>query len=211
VLDHHQVLHLDSGLLERLYAVRAGRGALDGGVTNAGVPRYRDLDGRHLTHVPTGTDAPDTVWLRCRARTSDIRVGIASRLTAEAPATILQDGPRVTQPSVVLPEEDLREGPYGLGARRTARRAAQQPERSPDSGCSRCEASTAACTRRWTPSLAGSPEMWFLTVFAGGYSVLPIPRLVSPSPISARNLALARGQVLQLRCDLRGLSGSGPQ
>ncbi|MYW69835.1 glycoside hydrolase family 65 protein [Streptomyces sp. SID8379] len=61
--------------------------ALDGGVVNAGVPRYRDLDGRHLTHVHTGTPAPDTVWLRCRTRTSDIRVGMAARLTADAPVT----------------------------------------------------------------------------------------------------------------------------
>lgn len=135
VLDHRQVLHLDSGLLERRTRYGLGRGreltvrqqrlvhmadprlaalrteftaegftggleveaALDGGVTNAGVPRYRDLDGRHLTHVQTGTDAADTVWLRCRTRTSDIRIGMAARLTAEAPATVRHDGPRVTQ------------------------------------------------------------------------------------------------------------------
>jgi trehalose/maltose hydrolase-like predicted phosphorylase len=59
--------------------------ALDGGVTNAGVPRYRDLDGRHLTHVHAGTAAPDTMWLRCRTVTSDIRVATAARLTADGP------------------------------------------------------------------------------------------------------------------------------
>jgi trehalose/maltose hydrolase-like predicted phosphorylase len=62
--------------------------ALDGGVINAGVPRYHDLDGRHLVHVHTGTAARDTVWLRCRTRTSDIRIGMAARLTAEAPVTV---------------------------------------------------------------------------------------------------------------------------
>ena len=61
--------------------------ALDGGVTNAGVARYRDLDGRHLTHIHTGTAAPDTVWLRCRTSTSDIRIGMAARLTADVPVT----------------------------------------------------------------------------------------------------------------------------
>ncbi|MFI7413418.1 glycoside hydrolase family 65 protein [Streptomyces sp. NPDC049627] len=71
--------------------------ALDGGVTNAGVARYRDLDGRHLTHVQTGTADPDTVWLRCRTRTSDIRVGIASRLTADASATIRHELPYAVQ------------------------------------------------------------------------------------------------------------------
>ena len=34
--------------------------ALDGDVTNAGVARYRDLDGRHLTDVRTGTAGPRT-------------------------------------------------------------------------------------------------------------------------------------------------------
>ncbi|MGW1162373.1 glycoside hydrolase family 65 protein [Streptomyces sp. NPDC002519] len=71
--------------------------ALDGGVTNAGVARYRGLNGRHLTHVHTGTHDPDTVWLRCRTRTSDIRIGLAARLTAGAPATIHHTFPRAVQ------------------------------------------------------------------------------------------------------------------
>ncbi|MEU3844383.1 glycosyl hydrolase family 65 protein [Streptomyces sp. NPDC028635] len=61
--------------------------ALDGGVMNAGVPRYRGLEGRHLTHVHTGTAGQDTVWLRCRTRTSDIRIAMAARLTSDAPST----------------------------------------------------------------------------------------------------------------------------
>ena len=61
--------------------------ALDGGVTNSGVPRYRDLDGRHLTHVHAGSAAPDTVWLRCRTRTSDIRIAMAARLTCAVPVS----------------------------------------------------------------------------------------------------------------------------
>ncbi|MGW5368478.1 glycoside hydrolase family 65 protein [Streptomyces sp. NPDC004009] len=60
--------------------------ALDGGVTNSGVPRYRDLDGRHLTRVETGSAESGAMWLRCRTRTSDIAVGLACRLTADAPA-----------------------------------------------------------------------------------------------------------------------------
>ncbi len=71
--------------------------ALDGGVTNAGVPRYRDLDGRHLTHVHTGTSAPDAVWLRCRTRTSDVRIGLAARLTADAPVTVRRETSRIVQ------------------------------------------------------------------------------------------------------------------
>lgn len=61
--------------------------ALDGGVTNSGVARYRDLDGRHLTRIETGSAESGAMWLRCRTRTSDIAVGLACRLTADAPAT----------------------------------------------------------------------------------------------------------------------------
>ncbi|MGW0558767.1 glycoside hydrolase family 65 protein [Streptomyces sp. NPDC002926] len=61
--------------------------ALDGAVTNAGVDRYRQLNGDHLTHVRTGTCAADTVWLRCRTSTSGIRIGLASRTTVEGPVT----------------------------------------------------------------------------------------------------------------------------
>ncbi|MFJ4245672.1 glycoside hydrolase family 65 protein [Streptomyces iakyrus] len=71
--------------------------ALDGAVGNTGVPRYRDLDGRHLTHVHTGTAEPGTVWLRCRTRTSDIRIGMAARLTAPEPVTDAHDPPHAVQ------------------------------------------------------------------------------------------------------------------
>ncbi|MEH0548469.1 glycosyl hydrolase family 65 protein [Streptomyces sp. B21-105] len=69
--------------------------ALDGGVTNAGVPRYRDLDGRHLTRVRTGSVEPDTVWLCCRTRTSDVRIGMAARLSAASPVADRHEGSRV--------------------------------------------------------------------------------------------------------------------
>ncbi|MFE5186127.1 glycoside hydrolase family 65 protein [Streptomyces sp. NPDC056628] len=71
--------------------------ALDGGVTNSGVARYRDLDGRHLTHVHGGSSAPDTVWLRCRTRTSDVRIGLAARLSADAPVTVRRETSRIVQ------------------------------------------------------------------------------------------------------------------
>lgn len=75
--------------------------SIDGGVTNAGVARYRDLDGRHLTHVHTGTGSGNgTVWLRCRTRTSDIRIGTATRLAGDAaagPVAVRHGHGRVTQ------------------------------------------------------------------------------------------------------------------
>ncbi|WP_326773132.1 glycoside hydrolase family 65 protein [Streptomyces sp. NBC_01445] len=60
--------------------------ALDGTVTNTGVERYDALAHRHLTHVQTGSPAPDTVWMRCRTSTSDIRIGLAARTVADAHA-----------------------------------------------------------------------------------------------------------------------------
>ncbi|MGW7355267.1 glycoside hydrolase family 65 protein [Streptomyces sp. NPDC054802] len=60
--------------------------ALDGSVTNSGVARYRDLNGSHLVHVNAGDGEPDTMWLRCRTTTSDIRIGMAARTVADDPA-----------------------------------------------------------------------------------------------------------------------------
>ncbi|WP_055697773.1 glycoside hydrolase family 65 protein [Streptomyces silaceus] len=72
--------------------------ALDGTVTNSGVPRYRQLDSDHLTHVHTGAGAPGIVWLRCRTTTSDIRVALAARTTASsAEAAPLREAGRAVQ------------------------------------------------------------------------------------------------------------------
>ncbi|WP_050790691.1 glycoside hydrolase family 65 protein [Streptomyces sp. e14] len=71
--------------------------AIDGGVTNSGVARYRDLDGRHLTGVRTGTAAPGTVWLGCRTRTSGIEIGLATRLTGDGGITARHEPPRALQ------------------------------------------------------------------------------------------------------------------
>ena len=55
--------------------------ALDGSVTNAGVARYRDLNGAHLTEVETGSCAPEQTWLSCRTTTSALLIGMAARTT----------------------------------------------------------------------------------------------------------------------------------
>ncbi|MET9436464.1 glycosyl hydrolase family 65 protein [Streptomyces sp. NPDC006551] len=57
--------------------------ALDGSVTNSGVARYQQLNGSHLVHVNAGDGGADTVWLRCRTSTSDVRIGLAARTTAD--------------------------------------------------------------------------------------------------------------------------------
>ncbi|CAM5712794.1 glycosyl hydrolase family 65 protein [Streptomyces violaceorubidus] len=60
-------------------------------------------DGHHLTHVHTDS-TDDTVWLRCRTRTSDIRIGMAARTTADAPVTSAREHLCVTQRAALRAE-----------------------------------------------------------------------------------------------------------
>ncbi|MGH2628976.1 MAG: glycoside hydrolase family 65 protein [Actinomycetota bacterium] len=53
--------------------------ALDGRVTNAGVARYRQLEGRHLEPVFPRTFGPDVIGLMARTRQSRIHVAEAAR------------------------------------------------------------------------------------------------------------------------------------
>jgi alpha,alpha-trehalase len=55
------------------------RSALDGSVTNDGVPRYRDLANRHLEVLELGHRGADTVFLRCRTNQSRLTVAQAAR------------------------------------------------------------------------------------------------------------------------------------
>jgi len=54
--------------------------ALDGTVTNAGVPRYRELDGRHLVPLSTERQADDSICLLAETRQSHIRIAEAARV-----------------------------------------------------------------------------------------------------------------------------------
>jgi trehalose/maltose hydrolase-like predicted phosphorylase len=65
--------------------------ALDAGVTNGNVDRYKALASQHLTHIQPGAAEDGTVWVRCRTTTSDIRVALAARTEADAPAEILTE------------------------------------------------------------------------------------------------------------------------
>ncbi|PUB29831.1 trehalose/maltose hydrolase-like predicted phosphorylase [Promicromonospora sp. AC04] len=62
------------------------RASLDGRVTNAGVARYRDLDGRHLVPVTEGYDKEEQVaWLQVRTATSQIRIAQAAMVVVVDP------------------------------------------------------------------------------------------------------------------------------
>ncbi|WP_420031913.1 glycoside hydrolase family 65 protein [Streptomyces sp. cg28] len=59
--------------------------AIHGTVRNAGVPRYGDLSGAHLVDVHPGCAGPRVLTLRCRTRTSDLRIALAARTTSPDP------------------------------------------------------------------------------------------------------------------------------
>ncbi|WP_338676466.1 glycosyl hydrolase family 65 protein [Streptomyces sp. SCSIO 30461] len=58
---------------------------LDGDITNAGVARYRELNGCHLSRHETGVGPEGTLWLSCSTAASDVRVSMALR-TAVRPS-----------------------------------------------------------------------------------------------------------------------------
>jgi trehalose/maltose hydrolase-like predicted phosphorylase/beta-phosphoglucomutase-like phosphatase (HAD superfamily) len=93
-----------SGTLE----VRSG---LDGRVVNAGVRRYRDLNGRHLTVVDQAEVDNETVDLQVETSQSHVRVALAARTALSDPDR--ETGRRlVTEPGFIAHELgiELREG-----------------------------------------------------------------------------------------------------
>ncbi len=80
--------------------------ALDGGVINSNVHRYRSLNRRHLAHVRTGAQEPDVVWLHCRTSTSDIAVAMAARtvVTGQQPvSSAVRSTPRRSVHRLLIP------------------------------------------------------------------------------------------------------------
>jgi trehalose/maltose hydrolase-like predicted phosphorylase len=77
------------------------RSALDGRVTNAGVARYRQLDGRHLVPLETGAAGDDAVWLLVETNGSHVRIAQAAR------TRVLRDGETVAAERRTLQEPGL--------------------------------------------------------------------------------------------------------
>ncbi|WP_328965004.1 glycoside hydrolase family 65 protein [Streptomyces virginiae] len=61
---------------------------LDGDVTNAGVARYRALNGRHLTGHRAGVGADGIAWLSCETTSLRTRIGIAVRTSSRPLAAV---------------------------------------------------------------------------------------------------------------------------
>ncbi|MEV6156611.1 pyridoxamine 5'-phosphate oxidase family protein [Nonomuraea sp. NPDC052129] len=71
------------------------RATLDGGVTNSGVARYRDLRGDHLTGHATGTQG-ELTWLTAVTRSSQIAVALAAHMDAPAVPEVTSSADRIT-------------------------------------------------------------------------------------------------------------------
>ena len=91
------------------------RSALDGTVTNSGVPRYRELASRHLVPVATGCPADDTMLLVVETSQSHIQIAEAAR------TRVLAGGAPVAGRRAVT------ERPGWIGCEVTAEAAAGQP------------------------------------------------------------------------------------
>ncbi|WP_018231033.1 glycosyl hydrolase family 65 protein [Thioalkalivibrio thiocyanodenitrificans] len=80
------------------------RSALDGGVTNSGVARYRDLANRHLEVLEREHRGEETIFLRARTNQSQLGVAQAARTRLyrdeepiDAQRRTIRDGQRITQ------------------------------------------------------------------------------------------------------------------
>lgn len=82
------------------------RATLDGGVTNRGVHRYRNLRGDHLTCHASGEEAGLT-WLTAHTRSSQITVALAARIdTGTASRTVEREPERIASEHVLELAQD---------------------------------------------------------------------------------------------------------
>ncbi len=78
------------------------RSELDGGVTNAGVARYRDLRGDHITVEGTGSSDKDVIWLRARTKQAALEVSLCSRQRVWVEDEVLGEAGAVTEGALTV-------------------------------------------------------------------------------------------------------------
>jgi alpha,alpha-trehalase len=82
-MDDPHLAALESTIVAENWSGRLDvRSALDGTVVNAGVPRYRDLENRHLAPVQQGVVDDESVGLVVETTQSHVRVALAERTRA---------------------------------------------------------------------------------------------------------------------------------
>jgi trehalose/maltose hydrolase-like predicted phosphorylase len=74
--------------------------ALDARVTNSGVPRYRQLEGRHLNPVSPRTFGPEVIALKAETRQSNLYISQATR------TRVFQDGEQLPATRTLYQMED---------------------------------------------------------------------------------------------------------
>jgi alpha,alpha-trehalase len=84
------------------------RSALDGKVRNAGVERYRQLDGQHLAPLAVQSDAQHGLFLEVATRQSQLKVALAAR------TRLFRAGEDVTPEPNCIEEPDLAAQTFGL-------------------------------------------------------------------------------------------------
>ncbi|MDJ0383541.1 glycoside hydrolase family 65 protein [Streptomyces sp. G-G2] len=96
-VTHTRLVHMgDPYLAAQRTAFRAygwsgsieAESALDGDIANAGVERYRDLAGSHLTDHRAGVEPEGVAWLSCTTSSSRTRIGLAVRTTSLPPVPV---------------------------------------------------------------------------------------------------------------------------
>ncbi len=86
---------------------------LDGQITNSGVKRYRDLDGRHLTVLRAGEASQETVELQAETTQSHVRIGLAARTRVRVEGRPAAPERRViTEPDFIAHSLALRLDPH---------------------------------------------------------------------------------------------------
>ncbi|MGW2590203.1 glycoside hydrolase family 65 protein [Streptomyces sp. NPDC001515] len=99
-VTHHRIVHMGNPRLaaqRSIFRAYGWKGALevesvlDGAVSNAGVERYRELDGNHLRAHRTGTEPERIAWLTCRTFQSDVRIALAARTQTVPSAQAVDD------------------------------------------------------------------------------------------------------------------------
>jgi trehalose/maltose hydrolase-like predicted phosphorylase len=74
--------------------------ALDARVTNSGVPRYRQLEGRHLNPISPRTFGPEVIALKAETRQSNLYISQATR------TRVFQGGEQLPAPRTLYQMED---------------------------------------------------------------------------------------------------------
>ncbi|MEU1494903.1 glycoside hydrolase family 65 protein [Streptomyces sp. NPDC005776] len=99
-VTHHRIVHMAAPQLAAQRSLFRAYGwsgtlevesVLDGDVTNAGVERYRALDGRHLQAHRAESEPRGVAWLTCRTAESAVRFALAARTLTVPAAPVVDD------------------------------------------------------------------------------------------------------------------------